>query len=101
MIALAARRPAPVLNGSSRMAMTTLHPSPVEEFAVGALLPCPFCGGEPAVEADPWLGECVRVTCGNDACRVAPKTEYLLVRFADELREAWNGREEEEADVVS
>lgn len=101
MIALAAPRPAPVLNGSSRMTMTTLHPSPAEELAIGALLPCPFCGGEPAVEPDPWLGECVRVACGNGACRVAPKTEYLLVRFADELREAWNGRDEDAADAAS
>ena len=98
MIALAAPRPAPVLHRSSGVTMTAPHPSPVEEFAIGALLPCPFCGGEPAVEPDPWLGECVRVACGNDACRVAPRTEYLLVRFADELREAWNGRDEETAD---
>ncbi len=99
MIALAAPRPAPGLHRS--VTMTTPHPSPVEEIALGALLPCPFCGGLPAVEPDPWLGECVRVACGNDACRVAPKTEYLLVRFADELREAWNGREEETADPAS
>jgi hypothetical protein len=100
MIALAAPRPAPVFHRSSGVTMTTPHP-PVEEIAIGALLPCPFCGGEPAVEADPWLGECVRVACANDACRVAPKTEYLLVRFADELREAWNGRDEEAGEAAS
>lgn len=95
MIALAAPRPAPVPQRPSRVTMTTLHAPPAEESAIGTLLPCPFCGGEPAVEPDPWMGECVRIACGSDACRVAPKTEYLLVRFADELREAWNGRSEE------
>lgn len=59
---------------------------------LGPLRPCPFCGGRATVEADPWTGECVRIACGDDACRVAPRTEYLLVRYADELREAWNGR---------
>ena len=59
---------------------------------LGPLRPCPFCGGEATVEADPWTGECVRIACGDGACRVAPRTEYLLVGFADELREAWNGR---------
>ena len=59
---------------------------------VGPLRPCPFCGGEATLEPDPWLAESVRIACGNAACRVGPRTEYLLVRFADELREAWNGR---------
>lgn len=57
-----------------------------------ALRPCPFCGGAATLEADPWLDECVRIACGDDACRVRPRTEYLLVRYADELREAWNVR---------
>jgi hypothetical protein len=61
-------------------------------LAGSALRPCPFCGGEAAVEPDPWLDECVRITCGNDACRVKPRTEYLLACYADELREAWNAR---------
>lgn len=60
--------------------------------ALGPLLPCPFCGGEAAVEADPWSGESARIACGNPSCGVAPKTEYLLLRFADELRCAWNHR---------
>jgi hypothetical protein len=62
--------------------------------AAGPLLPCPFCGGEAGLEADPWRGESVRITCASAACPVAPKTEYLLVRFADELGAAWNARPE-------
>lgn len=56
------------------------------------LRPCPFCGAGAAVEPDPWLDGSVRITCGNDACRVRPRTEYLLACYADELREAWNAR---------
>ena len=56
------------------------------------LLPCPFCGAAAALEPDPWAGESVRIACENAACLVAPKSEYLLVRFAAELRAAWNGR---------
>ena len=56
------------------------------------LRPCPFCGGAATVEASPWLDESVRIACGNDACRVQPRTEYLLARYADELSAAWNGR---------
>jgi hypothetical protein len=59
---------------------------------VGPLRPCPFCGGTPTVEPSPWLDESVRIACGNDACRVQPRTEYLLVRYADELSAAWNAR---------
>lgn len=58
------------------------------------LRPCPFCGGAAALEADPWAGESVRVACGNEDCRVAPRTEYLLPAYADELCAAWNGRAE-------
>ncbi|HEU0077942.1 MAG TPA: hypothetical protein VFQ76_09865 [Longimicrobiaceae bacterium] len=58
----------------------------------GALRPCPFCGGGAAVEPDPWLDGSVRIACGNDACRVRPRTEYLLACYADELHEAWNAR---------
>lgn len=57
-----------------------------------ALLPCPFCGGAPTLEPDPWEGESFRVACANPECRVAPHSEYLLPCFADELRAAWNGR---------
>ena len=68
---------------------TTLRPPRID---VGPLRPCPFCGGEATVEPDPWLDESVRIACGNEACRVTPKTEYLLVCYADELCAAWNGR---------
>ena len=67
----------------------TPHSAPVD---AAALSPCPFCGGAARVEADPWLDESLRIACGNAACRVAPKTEYLLAAFADELRAAWNDR---------
>lgn len=60
--------------------------------AAELLRPCPFCGAEAAVEADPWLDESIRITCGNDACRVRPRTESLLACYADELCAAWNGR---------
>jgi hypothetical protein len=63
--------------------------------AVGALLPCPFCGGRAALERDPRLDESVRIACGNAACRVGPRTEYLLACYADELRAAWNARPED------
>ena len=93
MIALAA----PQTRRTSMTTLTTPRPPHVD---IGALRPCPFCGCEAALEPDPWLGECVRIACGSDACRVAPRTEYLLVRYADELREAWNGRSGE-ADPAS
>lgn len=60
--------------------------------AVGPLRPCPFCGGAAVVEADPRLAESVRVACGSGACRVQPRTEYLLACYAGELAAAWNGR---------
>lgn len=60
--------------------------------AVGPLRPCPFCGADAALEPDPWLDESLRITCGNDACRVRPRTESLLACYADELCAAWNGR---------
>lgn len=59
---------------------------------LGPLRPCPFCGGAAAVEPSPWLDESVRIACGNPACGVQPRTEYLLLRFARELSAAWNGR---------
>lgn len=65
---------------------------PLPRALVGPLRPCPFCGGAATVEPSPWLHESVRVACGNDACQVQPRTEYLLVRYADELSAAWNGR---------
>lgn len=74
---------------------STVH---LARVAVDPLLPCPFCGGIAAVEADPWRGESVRITCGSAACPVAPRTEYLLVRFADELSAAWNARSAPAAD---
>ena len=92
MIALAAPTPATRTRRTPMPTTTAPHTPHVE---IGPLHPCPFCGGEPTLEPDPWLGECVRIACGNGACRVAPRTEYLLVRYADELRDAWNGRDDE------
>ena len=60
--------------------------------SVGPLRPCPFCGGGATLERDPRLDESMRIACGNAACRVSPRTEYLLACFADELRAAWNAR---------
>ncbi len=65
---------------------------PLPRAVVGPLRPCPFCGDAATVQASPWLAESVRIACGNDACRVQPRTEYLLRRYADELSAAWNGR---------
>lgn len=56
------------------------------------LLPCPFCGGPVEVEAHPSLAECARVACASEACGVRPRTEYLLLCYADELCAAWNQR---------
>jgi len=58
----------------------------------GVLRPCPFCGGPATLEPDPRLDECLRVACGNQACRIAPRTEPLLACFVDELIAAWNER---------
>jgi hypothetical protein len=69
----------------------TMHPP---RAVVGPLRPCPFCGGAATLEADPWLDESLRIACGNDACRVRPRTESLLVCYADELCAAWNARPE-------
>ncbi|HEX8394363.1 MAG TPA: hypothetical protein VF665_18605 [Longimicrobium sp.] len=68
----------------------TAAPPPSPRTAL--LRPCPFCGAGATLETDPWLGESVRIRCANEACGVLPHTEYLLVRFADELCAAWNGR---------
>jgi hypothetical protein len=75
-----------------RDAQATAEGSSTDSAEVGSLLPCPFCGGDAAVEPDRWRGESVRIACANDACAVRPKTEFLLASFADELRAAWNGR---------
>ncbi|HEX8693541.1 MAG TPA: nuclear transport factor 2 family protein [Longimicrobium sp.] len=75
--------------------MDTVSPVHPARTDVGPLRPCPFCGGAAALEPDPWLDESVRVACGNGACPVKPKTEYLLACYAGELRAAWNGRAEQ------
>ena len=77
-----------------RVTERTMDPPRV---AAELLRPCPFCGAEAAVEPDPWLDESIRITCGNDACRVRPRTESLLACYADELCAAWNGRAAGEA----
>lgn len=53
---------------------------------------CPFCGAAPAWERHPTLRDAVRLACPADACGVRPRTEFLLVAYADELVEAWNAR---------
>lgn len=75
------------------MMMTTRESTaPAPRVFVDPLRPCPFCGGEAALEPAPWLEETVRIGCGNEACPVRPRTEYLLACYADELCAAWNGR---------
>lgn len=74
--------------------MTAERVIPLARAAVGPLRPCPFCGGEAALEPAPWSAETVRIACGSDACAVRPATEYLLACYAEELRAAWNGRAE-------
>jgi len=64
------------------------------DAGMGLLRPCPFCGAEAVLEPDPWLDESLRIVCGNDACLVRPRTEALLVCYADELCAAWNARPE-------
>lgn len=65
---------------------------PLPGTAIAPLRPCPFCGAQAAVERSPWLQESVRIACGNEACGVRPRTEYLLACYADELCTAWNAR---------
>jgi hypothetical protein len=65
---------------------------PLPRTLMAPLRPCPFCGGAARLEPSPWLDESARIACGNEACGVAPRTEYLLLRFAGELCAAWNTR---------
>lgn len=70
-------------------------PAPAADFArdlAGELLCCPFCGRAPAWEHHPDIHEIVRLACGDGACAIQPRTEYLLVEYAGTLRDAWNGR---------
>lgn len=68
----------------------TLHPP--RATTPGLLRPCPFCGAQAVLEADPWLQDGLRIACVNDACGVRPRTESLLACYADELCAAWNAR---------
>lgn len=65
-------------------------PSP-RQVAEG-VVPCPFCGGEPAWEHHPEVFEIVRLSCADEACAIQPCTQFLLVEYAESLREAWNRR---------
>jgi hypothetical protein len=56
------------------------------------LIPCPFCGSAPALEAHALDPDIVRIACRGDGCRIRPATEYLLLEYAHELRSAWNAR---------
>lgn len=56
------------------------------------LAACPFCGAAPTWERFPADASIVRIACVNRACGVAPRTEYLLADFADELRASWSAR---------
>jgi hypothetical protein len=84
------------MNGSFRLEHRTMIATAsilrLQRAGMGGLRPCPFCGGEATVQTSPWLDESIRVACGNDECRVQPRTEYLLACYAGELRDAWNGR---------
>ena len=62
------------------------------ESLLAGLLPCPFCGGAAVMEPYPECGDVVRIACASEACLVMPRTGYLLVAYADELRSAWNVR---------
>jgi hypothetical protein len=55
-------------------------------------LPCPFCGRDPVWEHHPDVYEIARLSCGNEACAIQPRTQYLLIEYADGLRDAWNRR---------
>jgi hypothetical protein len=70
-----------------RFPTTATHPA-----LTALLLPCPFCGGAARLEPDPWQDASARIACAGADCAVRPRTEYLLLRFADELVAGWNGR---------
>lgn len=56
------------------------------------LRPCPFCGASAEVVRHPEIAEILRVACTATACRVQPRTEFLLEEYAEELWSAWNMR---------
>lgn len=67
------------VNQCGPMNQTILEPSASPaESALAGLLPCPFCGGAAVRERHPRCGDIVRIACGSEACRVTPRTEYLL-----------------------
>lgn len=74
---------------------TRPRPAPCETTAeerTTRLRACPFCGAPAVREAHPSLADAVRIACGDEACGVRPRTEYLLAEFAAELEAAWNRR---------
>lgn len=77
--------------------MLSQHTMQLPRAITGPLRPCPFCGGKARVEQAPWLDESVRIACGNDACAVQPRTEYLLLDYLNELCAAWNARPADDA----
>ncbi|MDE6261581.1 MAG: Lar family restriction alleviation protein [Oscillospiraceae bacterium] len=59
------------------------------------LLPCPFCGGDPAIHSYRRLGSWYRIHCAGDGCLMVPVTYNY--RDLEQAVAAWNQRPGKEA----
>lgn len=57
------------------------------------LLPCPFCGGEPAIHSYRWRGIYYRIFCIGDDCPIRPVTQNN--RILEQAAADWNHRPKE------